>query len=239
MDKVLLLLESDITEELLRSALADYEVHVCCADKAAPVLAQLRPDALVLDLFLSGTDGLTILERCQQILPPVVLAISPLITDYIQNKAAQLGVGFVILKPATAGYIAARLTDMLMLKKFPELPVGGDIINNLLDRFRIRAKPRVLSALRAGILMSIRDPECLLTKEIYPTLCVAYGCTDGAVDQAIRCAIHNAWKLREKNPAVWESFFPDYTECPTNGDFISTLANFLRRNYPTRFSSRE
>ena len=238
MEKVLLILESDITAALLQNALTDYEVHTCRADEAAATLPRLQPDALILDLFLSGTDGLTLLENCSGHLPPVVLAISPLVTDYVQQKAARLGVGFVIPKTATIDYIVTRLSDMLLMQKFPELPAGVDIVDSLLDKFRLHAKPRVIAALHAGILMAVRDPDCLLTKEIYPELRSTYGCTEGAVDQAIRRALRKAWELREQNPEVWDTFFPGYTECPSNGDFISTLARYLRRNYPSRFRTQ-
>ena len=237
MEKVLLILESDTTEKLLIDDLADFDVKNCSADEAADTLAQFRPDALILDLFLSGADGFTVLEQCREHLPPVVLALSAFISPYVLQKAQALGAGFVIGRPCTIDYIVMRLKDMLLLHRFPELPNSFDPVDNLLEHFWLQAKPRVLSTLRAGILVAIQDPNCLLTKEIYPVLCKIYGGSQNAVDQAFRRTIQNAWSRRTKNPAIWDTLFPDYTECPGNGDFISTLAEYLRRKYPSRFKS--
>ena len=236
MKKVLMILESGVMEKLLKEALASYDVRTCSAAELADTLAQFHPDALILDLFLSRTNGFAVLEQCRDGLPPVVLVLSPLISSYILQKAQTLGVDFVILKPCTIDYIVKQLEDMLLMQRFPGRPDMGDIAEDLLHRFDFHASARVSSALIAGILMAAKDPECLLTKEIYPTLSATYGYTEGAVDQAIRRVIRKMWEHREKNPAIWEFFFPGYTECPSNGDFMFTLANYLRKNYPSRFA---
>lgn len=104
MEKVLLVLESDITAKLVMEALSGYDVRICTADESESTLMQFRPDALVLDLFLPGIDGFSVLECCRESLPPVVLPLAVLVTDYIQKKAAQLGAGFVIPKPCCIGF---------------------------------------------------------------------------------------------------------------------------------------
>lgn len=236
MEKVLLILDSEDTRKLLTEALTDYEVAACSAGESAAVLAQFRPDALILDLFLPGTDGLSILENCRELLPPVVLPLTVLVSDYIRQKAAQLGAGFVIQKPCSIDYIVKRLTDMLLLQRVPQLPDDTDAVDRILNRFQLHGKPRVLAALRTAILIALRDPDCPLTKEIYPVLCKEYGSSENAVDQAIRRMLQKTWEQRGTNAAIWEALFPGYTECPGNGDFISTLANYLRTRYPSRFT---
>ena len=52
MEKVLLILESDAMQKALKDSLASFDIRACKSDEAAEVLAQFRPDALVLDLFL-------------------------------------------------------------------------------------------------------------------------------------------------------------------------------------------
>ena len=235
MEKILLILDSDVTVKLLTKALAGYEVRACGADEASVVLMRFHPDALVLDLFLTGVDGFTLLENCRALLPPVVLPLSALVTEYVQKKAATLGAGFVIQKPCTIDHIANRLTDMLLFQRIPELSDNGAIVDAFLGQFRLHGKPRVLSALRAAILMALQDPDCLLTKDIYPVLCKAYGSSPGALDQAIRRLLRNAWKQREQNAAAWNTVFPNCTGCPSNGDFITTAALILRKKYPSRF----
>jgi len=121
--------------------------------------------------------------------------------------------------------------DTLLL----DIPDKETLIENLLNQFPIHAKERVIQALRHGILLAAEDPDCLLTKDIYLTICIEYGTTADGVDQAIRRALRNAWCNRFKHPAVWEQFFPGYETCPTNGVFIATLAAYLRKKYPSRF----
>ena len=235
MKKVLLLLESDNIRKQLIESLTTYQVFTCGPKDAAEVLVKIRPDALVLDLFLPGSDGLAVLESCQSILPPVVLPLSVLITDYIQLKTAQLGAGFVIRKPCSVEYIVSRLEDMLSIQDAPELPDSSRIVDQFLSAFQLHVKPRVQSLLRTAILMTLRDPNCLLTKEIYPALCREYGASQDAVDQAIRRMLRKAWAHKDDNSAVWEEVFPGYIKCPSNGQFISTSALYLRKKYPSRF----
>lgn len=235
MEKVLLILESDITEKLLREALPGCEVVGCHADRAVDILAQLRPDALVLDLFLPGTDGLTILESCREVLPPVVLVISPMVTEYIQKKAVSLGVGYLIQKPCSISYIVSRLTDMLLMQRIPELSDNGSIVDDLILQFQIYGKPRTIAVLRNAILIALNNPDGLLTKDVYPALCKEYGGSQEAIDQAIRRLLRNAWKHRENNASIWNAVFPHHTKCPTNQEFIISAALFLQKKYPSRF----
>lgn len=109
------------------------------------------------------------------------------------------------------------------------------MIENLLGQFHIHAKERVMKALVRAILMVAEDPDCLLTKDIYLTLCKEYGTTTDGVDQAIRRCLRNTWHNRQRHPAAWEAFFPGCNSCPTNGAFIATLAAYLRKKYPSRF----
>ena len=235
MERILLILESDITQELLTTSLTGYEVRSCSADDASVVLNLFQPDALVLDLCLPGTDGFTLLENCQALLPPVVLPLSVLVTEYVQWKASSLGAGYVLQKPCSVDHIVNRLTDMLLFQRIPEQPDNSAIVDDFLGQFPLHGKPRVLCALRGAILITIQDPDCLLTKDIYPVLCKAYGSSPDALDQAIRRLLRNAWKLREQNTAIWNTLFPGCTVCPSNGAFITAAALFLRKKYPSRF----
>lgn len=117
MEKVLLILESDSMQKALEDSLTRFHIRACKAGKAADVLAQFRPDALVLDLFLPGTDGFTILESCGALLPPTILLLSVLDSGYVQKRASQLGVDFIIQKPCPVDYIVNHLSNMLTANK--------------------------------------------------------------------------------------------------------------------------
>lgn len=235
MEKILLILESDAMQRALEDSLTSFNIRACKSGEAEDVLTQFQPDACVLDLFLPGTDGFTILESCEEQLPPVILLLSVLDSDYVRKRAVQLGADFIIQKPCPVDYIVNHLSHMLMTNELPDFTDNTALAKHLLGRFSIYAKERVLEALGHAVLMRAADPDCLLTKEIYAEVCQTYGTSTDGVDQAIRRALRNAWINRHKHPAIWERFFPGYDRCPSNGVFISTLAAYLRKKYPSRF----
>ena len=109
------------------------------------------------------------------------------------------------------------------------------IVDRLFAQLRLRGKPRVLAILRTAVLIAIRNPDCMLTKDIYPVLAKEYGSNTDAVDQAIRRMLRRSWAHREENADIWELVFPGCTKCPTNGEFITAAALYLRKKYPSRF----
>ena len=232
MEKVLLILESDAMQKALKDSLASFNIRACKSEEAAEVLAQFRPDALVLDLFLPGTDGFTIIESCGELLPPAILLLSVLDSEYVRKRSAQLGVDFIIQKPCPVDYIVNHVSNMLLTNGVTD---NNALVEHLLNQFPIYAKERVLEALGHAILMRTEDPDSLLTKEIYAEVCKNYGASTDGVDQAIRRALRNAWCSRNKHTEAWEQFFPGYDHCPSNGVFIATLAAYLRKKYPSRF----
>lgn len=239
MDKILLILESDTTEILLTEALDGYEVRSCRAEAASGVLARFQPDALVLDLFLPGNDGFGIMESCRENLPPIVLLLSDLTSEYVLQKAASLGADFVIEKPCTIVHIVNQLEDMMMFHQFPNPSDNRAIAEHLLEQFPISARESVLHAFCSAVLFSAENPECALTKEIYLTVCKEYGESTDALDQAFRRSLRKAWKRSEGKAPAWKRFFPEYDRCPPNGIFISTLGRFLRKKFPSRFREGE
>ena len=235
MEKILLILESETMCKALSEALINYEVYSCKADTFSEALAEFRPDALILDLFLPGTDGFTIMEDCNSLLPPAILLLSVLDSDYVQKRAAQLGVDFIIRKPCSVDYIIRHLEDMLLSRRLPDFPDNESLVDHLLSQFHLHTKERALTALRRMVILGAEDPDCLLTKDLYTKVCREYGASTDAVDQAIRRCLRNAWLNRHKHSATWAQFFPDYDVCPSNGVFIATLSAFLRKKYPSRF----
>ena len=234
MEKILLILESEEFASALAEALAPYRVCACSPEEAGDVLAQFQPDALILDLFLPGSDGFVLMADCAP-LPPAVLLLSPLDSDYVRKQAAQLGVDFLIRKPCTVEYILRHLTDILLARQYPSLPDNETLTEELLRQFHIRPKERVRTALIRAILLCAADPDCLLTKDVYSKICKEYGAGTDAVDQAFRRCLRKGWEDRNRGAAGWELLFPEYGSCPSNGKFIGEAASYLRKKYPFRF----
>ena len=97
---VLLVLRSEDFCQALQDVLK-YRYRVISAKSAeeGAVMLQRQPDALLLDLFLPGTDGLSFLKENQTKLPPAILLFTTFHNSYILQAASDLGVTTVLLKP--------------------------------------------------------------------------------------------------------------------------------------------
>lgn len=102
MRTVLLVLQSETFRSVLYDALND-QYKVIVAKDPAEGTAQLeqRPDALLLDLFLPGTDGLSFLKENREKLPPAILLFTTFHNPYVLQAAADLGITTILLKPCS------------------------------------------------------------------------------------------------------------------------------------------
>ena len=99
---MLLVLQSEDSRLILQDTLKDRHC-VLSAKNAEEGTALLlhRPDILLLDLFLSGTDGITFLEQNRSLLPSSILLFTTLADPVILNATFELGVNAVFLKPCS------------------------------------------------------------------------------------------------------------------------------------------
>ena len=92
----------------------EWEIHVCTDSyPVADMLHYLKPDALVIDLNLHPKDGLTVLDENRLNLPPVILAMTNLVSPYILNTAEALGIGCVVRIPCSTAYIKEQLRELI------------------------------------------------------------------------------------------------------------------------------
>lgn len=113
MKKVMLLASEEMCDNL-RRVLDDKYITLPCSDPTAcGELLDLSPDALILNLFLPGTDGVTFLKDHAGDLPPVILALTFFISDSILQELTSLGVSSAILLPCQLGRLEKHLSDLL------------------------------------------------------------------------------------------------------------------------------
>lgn len=207
---------------------AEFDVRTCMdGETAQELLLSFQPDVLILNFTLPYKDGLTLLQEAAYI-PPVVLGIATYISDYIQQTAFYLGVGYILQMP-TVNTVRVRVLDMLNTyenKQTPEAAVKLHLhilgIPTHLDGYRY---------LLTGIPLFAKDPNQRLSKELYPNIAAACGCNDPrSVEHSIRTAIETTWK--HHNPAVWAKYFLPAKNgkiaCPTNKAFIACLSQMIQ-----------
>lgn len=117
MYKVLLVLDSeDLSAVLHKELSSDFEVNVCDATTAVDMIAHYRPDALILDLFLSGTDGFQILQNTPYSAPSIIL-LTVLVSSDILLRAVELNVNYIFRKPFKLSALTKLLYTLLRAVK--------------------------------------------------------------------------------------------------------------------------
>lgn len=113
MHKVLLVLDSEDISSVLHKKLSEnFEVKVCDATTAIDMIDNYQPDALILDLFLPGTDGFQILQNTTYRTPSVIL-LTLLVSSDILHRAADLKIDYIFLKPFKISVLVKRLYEFL------------------------------------------------------------------------------------------------------------------------------
>ena len=114
MHKVLLILGSEDLQSTLTNVLrSDYDVIYGNSANAESLLLDNRPDALVLDLFLPGADGFSILNKTRDLHPQVILLLTTLLTEDIMHTAYDYRVSYMLRKLCSIQVIADRLNKHL------------------------------------------------------------------------------------------------------------------------------
>ena len=238
------LLIAEGTEDF-RMALADalrgaYTLRECGdGPQALQLMQSFQPDVVVLDLMLPGLDGITLLQRAVELdMHPMVLATTRFHNDYVIESAQNLGVGYIMVKPCDLRATVARLVDLSQRihPSRPDRPDEKTFVSNALLALGIPTRLKGYAYLREAILRMAKDPGQPITKELYPAVAAAFKTENAKVDythveRSIRSAIGVAWKERDEH--LWSMYFlpkgDGNIRCPSNGEFISRLAESLRR----------
>ena len=232
MQKLLIADASVIFSSVLANALQDrFQITVCADGKTALELLQKeQPDALILNLMLPHTDGLTVLQK-SAFHPRVILAITMHLSSYVEQSIAALGIDYTMVCPSVEA-VVTRLDDLTRQSSLPAESI--DLHTLTKHHLHILNMPTHLDGYRQLCLalpMFTENPQQLLTKELYPEVAKQWGSKDSrSVEHSIRKAIQAAWHQRDN--ALWRKYFAvnhqGHIPCPTNKEFICRLAEILR-----------
>jgi len=209
----------------------------CCADgyEAQKQIPGFMPDVVVMDVLLSGIDGISLLQwMADQGFRPRVLLTTRLPSDFILAAANRLGVSYVMLKPWDTGALVGRVEDLSRAAEPAAMTASDPVsqVSGLLLNLGVRPKLRGFACLREAVLLSAREEHLSVTKVLYPEVAKRCGCRGSHVERNIRSAIDAAWSKRDEN--IWRLYFtPDgqgNVARPTNAAFISRLADSIRHS---------
>jgi two-component system response regulator (stage 0 sporulation protein A) len=236
-NKRILIAETSVEfSESLREILSPaYAVQICNSGLSVmSLLEEFDPDVLVMDLALPGIDGISLLKQIS-VLPtrPCILLTTCFMSRYVETAISGLGVDLVILKPCMVEILAERIEDLTQAQE-PQVVMplrSRPTVSAMLMDLNLPAKRRGFTYLEQAIKLHMERPTRALTKVIYPQIAKEHGGKSEAVERAIRQMIRETWKSRDDR--VWRMYFCAGREgvipCPTNGEFISRIAECYRQ----------
>ncbi|NYE58691.1 sporulation transcription factor Spo0A [Carboxydothermus ferrireducens] len=214
------------------------------------VIAQQKPDIVVLDIIMPHLDGIGVLEKLTEFEDrPKVILLTAFGQESITQKAVELGADYYILKPFDFSVLAARIrqlaqgmvaskpitasnTTSVLSSQLPKTKNLELLVTNIIHEMGVPAHIKGYHYLRDAILMVTKEVNLLgaITKELYPMIAQKYHTTPSRVERAIRHAIELAWD--RGNIELINKYFGYTIDVergkPTNSEFIAIIADRLR-----------
>lgn len=204
-------------------------------NKVLKVINDGKADIVVIDMVLSGVDGIGILEESRNICEkkPIIIIQTALRMENLVEQAIKFGADYYMMKPVSNQMLINRVMQ-LVSKRYTRESEGslGNIfrknareyeparainnvcsgnleldVTNLLLEIGIPAHIKGYQYIREGIMLSFYDKNMLhyITKCLYPTIAKKYKTTSSSVERTIRHAIEVAF--RRGNRQVLEEIF--------------------------------
>ena len=201
------------------------------------LVREKAPDVLVMDLVLTGMDGLEVLQALSEAeARPRVLVLSSFARGNMAELAAQVGAEYYMMKPCRIPALLERVRQMA-----GPAQDGGDedereqslesTVTSIIHEIGVPAHIKGYQYLREAIMIAVKDMDVInaVTKILYPEVAKRFGTTASRVERAIRHAIEVAWDRGDLE--TLQKYF-GYTVSnakgkPTNSEFIAMIADRL------------
>lgn len=205
-----------------------------------------RPDVLIMDAFMQGTDAIGVLGGLadMRLEPrPLVFVTASNANPRLEQEIIQNGADYYFIKPFDTQMLIQRIKQLSGLSA----PAQGNIVSfsssdnslevtvsEIMHRIGVPAHIKGYQYLREAIILAVNDGEIMnsVTKLLYPTVAKTFKTTPSRVERAIRHAIEVAWDRGDVD--VLNSYF-GYTiqnsrGKPTNSEFIAMISDKLKLN---------
>ena len=185
------------------------------------MVRQLRPDAVVMEMVLTGMDGLEVLRELSEGKDrPRILVLSSYVRGSVVDEAAARGADFFLTKPCKLSTVCQRLRQVMSPGGLePERDGGPSLetqVTAIIHEVGVPAHIKGYQYLREAIMIAVEDMDVInaVTKVLYPEVAKRFGTTASRVERAIRHAIEVAWDRGDVD--VLNSYF-GYTIHNTRG----------------------
>lgn len=233
---------------------------VSTGDDAIESIKKHRPDIVILDICLSGMDGLGVMEHINELHGyenTIFVVLTSVSSQRLIRCAFEMGATYYILKPYNPAQLVTRIRQIYEKRNMQGMEYANELtcmtdsngagghmdtlesdVTDIIRDIGIPANIKGYQYIREGIIMAVHDVNMLnyITKLLYPTIAKKYKTTSSSVERAIRHAIEVAWN-RGQIDTINELF--GYTVNagkgkPTNSEFIALIADKLRIEYKKR-----
>lgn len=216
---------------------SDIEVVATVQDGESAVnkINTLKPDAVLLDLFLPKKDAISVMTNSYMKRPEFVVLSAP-VSDCLIGRVFESGASYYMVKPVSNDVVIDKIRLSLKREQksdraFTKLDLES-MVTKVIHEIGVPAHIKGYRYLRDSIMMTVNNMEIInsITKLLYPTVAKLYNTTPSRVERAIRHAIEVAWDRGE--PDTLNRYF-GYTIAsgkgkPTNSEFIAMIADNLR-----------
>ena len=209
-------------------------------DDGIKQILQLKPDLVIVGMFLKGTDGCGVIHTVTKTWVDAKIIATGIASDEVIEKAMGEGATYYLVKPFTIQAAMERIKEIVKDKPVKQKEVAvsrrrpitmEEKISEIFISIGIPPHIKGYGYLREGIKMTIDRPYIInsVTKELYPSIAKKYGTTASKVERAIRHAIEVAWNRGRIDAinAIFGSRIYLGTEKPTNSEFIALVADKL------------
>ncbi|MDY4607304.1 MAG: sporulation transcription factor Spo0A, partial [Eubacterium sp.] len=194
-------------------------------------------DVVLMDVFMSGADGVEVLEHMNDSLSekPLVMLFSTVDNSEFEEQMIKAGADYYFIKPISPSTVAKRVENLSCWRseKQQKTAMRTDtdielVISDIMRQIGVPAHIKGYQYLRKAIMLCVEDSEMMgsVTKILYPTVAKEFKTTSSRVERAIRHAIEVAWDRGDVD--VLSSYFGYTIQSqrgkPTNSEFIAMIA---------------
>ena len=193
-------------------------------------------DLLMLDLVLTGIDGLKIIEELnRKKINKKIMVLSSFKDDFTIRKVQSLGGSYFMLKPVDMDIVNNRIVDLVSHTEEMKMVKSDKIetrVSTLLHELGIPSHIRGYEYIREGVLLLYAEDGMAtkVTRQLYPKIADKYRTTSSRVERAIRHAIEISWTRGDIK--LMENLFGNSIDFdrsrPTNSEFLTTVADKFR-----------